>query len=100
MLKVCPNCGRMTIEYDPHQGMERCLNRHCGWVNRDKLSMEWEKEVEKDKRSDLATGIASLLQWVTSTEGQDFRAKHPEAQEAYGKMILGISKIREFLRKT
>jgi len=34
MLKLCPECHRFSVEFDPHQGVERCLNRECGWVNR------------------------------------------------------------------
>jgi hypothetical protein len=33
-LKLCPKCRHLSVEFDPHQSAERCLNRHCGWVNR------------------------------------------------------------------
>lgn len=39
MLKLCPKCHRLSIEFDPHQNVERCLNRQCGWVNRDGLAL-------------------------------------------------------------
>jgi hypothetical protein len=34
MLKICPKCHNLSIEYDPHQKIDRCLNMQCGWVNR------------------------------------------------------------------
>jgi len=34
-LKLCPECRHLSVEFDPHQRVERCLNRHCGWVNRE-----------------------------------------------------------------
>ena len=33
-LRICPECHHLTIEFDLHQGVERCLNKQCGWVNR------------------------------------------------------------------
>lgn len=39
MLKVCPRCKGMTVEYDYHHRVEKCLNKECGWVNRDKEAL-------------------------------------------------------------
>lgn len=35
MLKLCPQCKRLSVEYDLYHRMEKCLNKECGWVNRD-----------------------------------------------------------------
>ena len=34
MLKLCPKCRSFSVEYDPHQMLELCLDRECNWVNR------------------------------------------------------------------
>lgn len=34
MLQLCPQCKRLSIEYDPHHRIDKCLNKECGWVNR------------------------------------------------------------------
>jgi len=39
MLKLCPQCKRLSVEYDFYHHIERCLNRECHWVNRDKKSL-------------------------------------------------------------
>ena len=36
MLKPCPQCKRLSVEYDFYHHVEKCLNRECCWVNRDK----------------------------------------------------------------
>jgi len=41
-LQICPECHCLTIEFDPHQGLERCLNRRCGWVNRERRVLDEE----------------------------------------------------------
>ena len=28
---VCPQCGGLTVDYDPHQKRFKCLNRYCCW---------------------------------------------------------------------
>lgn len=43
-LQICPECHRLTIEFDPHQGLERCLNKGCGWVNRERCVLDEEPE--------------------------------------------------------
>ena len=43
MLKICPRCKNLSIEYDPRQRVERCLNKQCGW-----LSRQIGKEVEPE----------------------------------------------------
>ena len=40
MLKLCPQCKHLSVEYDPYHHVERCLNRECCWVNRDKKVLE------------------------------------------------------------
>lgn len=42
MLKVCPKCHNVSIDYDPRQKVERCLYTPCGWVNRkgEKLELQ------------------------------------------------------------
>jgi len=44
MLKLCPECHRLSVEFDPHQSVERCLNRQCGWVNRERRALTAENE--------------------------------------------------------
>ena len=44
MLKVCPECRRLSVEFDPHQSVERCLSRQCGWVNREGKALTPESE--------------------------------------------------------
>ena len=39
MLKLCPQCKRLSVEYDFHHHVEKCLNKECSWVNRDKKQM-------------------------------------------------------------
>lgn len=39
MLKICPKCKSFSVEFDPHQMVERCLNRQCGWINRDRIPL-------------------------------------------------------------
>lgn len=34
MLKLCPQCKRLSVEYDYYHHVEKCLNKECGWVNR------------------------------------------------------------------
>jgi len=34
MLKLCPQCKRLSVEYDYYHHAEKCLNKDCGWVNR------------------------------------------------------------------
>lgn len=34
MLGQCPKCTHYSLEYDPHQKADRCLNWQCGWINR------------------------------------------------------------------
>ena len=34
MLKLCPCCKHLSIEYDPYHRIEKCLNINCGWVGR------------------------------------------------------------------
>ena len=34
MLKWCPLCERLSVDYDFYHHVERCLNKECGWVNR------------------------------------------------------------------
>jgi len=36
-MELCVKCRSYSMEFDPHQGTERCLNYHCGWINRDKV---------------------------------------------------------------
>ncbi len=36
MLKPCPQCNRLSVEYDFSLHVERCFNRGCRWVNWDK----------------------------------------------------------------
>ena len=33
-LQICPECHHLTVEFDTHQGVERCIFKQCGWVNR------------------------------------------------------------------
>jgi len=33
-LQICPKCDHLTIEFDIHQRVHRCLRMRCGWVNR------------------------------------------------------------------
>lgn len=35
MLKPCPQCKRLSVEYDFYHHVEKCLNKECGWVNRE-----------------------------------------------------------------
>lgn len=34
MNEICPKCRCYSMEFDPHQGRERCLNWNCGYINR------------------------------------------------------------------
>lgn len=43
-LQICPECHHLTIEFDPHQRVYRCLNKRCGWVNRGRPFVEGEPE--------------------------------------------------------
>ena len=36
MLNLCPQCKRLSVEYDFYHHVEKCLNKECGWVNREK----------------------------------------------------------------
>jgi len=38
MLEKCPECGRMTIEFDPRRGFHNCLARACSWSNKDRCA--------------------------------------------------------------
>ncbi len=40
MLKLCPQCKRLSVEYDFHHQAEKCLNKECGWVNRGSKLLE------------------------------------------------------------
>jgi len=40
MLKLCPQCKRLSVEYDYYHHVEKCLNKECGWVNRGEKSTE------------------------------------------------------------
>lgn len=40
MLKPCPQCKRLSVEYDFYHHVEKCLNKECGWVNREKKPSE------------------------------------------------------------
>ena len=40
MLKLCPQCERLSIEYDYYHHVEKCLNKECGWVNRENKPLE------------------------------------------------------------
>jgi hypothetical protein len=40
MLKICPKCKNLSIEYDPHQEVERCLIKQCGFVIRQQCKEE------------------------------------------------------------
>ena len=33
-MSLCPKCSHLSVEFDRHQKVERCLNRKCDWVNR------------------------------------------------------------------
>ncbi len=39
MLKPCPQCKRLSVEYDFYHQVERCLNKECAWVNRGEKSL-------------------------------------------------------------
>jgi hypothetical protein len=32
MLELCPQCNKLTVEYDINTHVKRCLNRECCWV--------------------------------------------------------------------
>ena len=34
MLKPCPQCKRLSVEYDFYHHVDKCLSKECGWVNR------------------------------------------------------------------
>lgn len=38
MLKLCPWCKRLSVEYDVYHHLDKCLNKECGWVGRGKDS--------------------------------------------------------------
>ena len=40
MLKPCPRCKRLSVEYDFYHHVDKCLNKECGWVNREKKPLE------------------------------------------------------------
>ncbi len=40
MLKLCPQCKRLSVEYDYYHHVEKCLNKECGWVNRGEKPVE------------------------------------------------------------
>jgi len=40
MLKPCPQCKRLSVEYDFYHHIEKCLSRECNWVNRDRKPLE------------------------------------------------------------
>lgn len=64
MFKICPECKCYSVEFDPHQMVERCLNNECGWINRDRIplpeqearSYKFSRVMEKRVRSNLKTG--------------------------------------------
>ncbi len=39
MLHICPECKRLSVEYDYYHHVEKCLNRECGWVNRECMTL-------------------------------------------------------------
>ena len=39
MLKLCPQCKRLSVEYDFYHQVEKCLNKECGWVNRENKAL-------------------------------------------------------------
>ena len=39
MMKLCPECKGLSVEFDSYHRVEKCLNRNCGWVNRDKQQL-------------------------------------------------------------
>ncbi|MBU4313959.1 MAG: hypothetical protein KJ821_04105 [Actinobacteria bacterium] len=41
-MKRCKECERFNVEYDPKIGLERCLRRECGWINKEKIDLEKE----------------------------------------------------------
>lgn len=34
-IKKCPECGRYTVSFNFHRGVEMCHVRDCNWVNAD-----------------------------------------------------------------
>ncbi len=36
MLQLCPQCKRLSVEYDLYHHTEKCLSKECGWVNRER----------------------------------------------------------------
>ena len=42
MLKQCPQCKRLSVEYDYYHHAEKCLSKDCGWVNRGDKPLEEE----------------------------------------------------------
>jgi hypothetical protein len=30
-LKICPDCHRVSVEFDANEGRNKCLNVGCGW---------------------------------------------------------------------
>ena len=40
MLKTCPICKHLSVEYDPSHRIEQCLNIECSWVNRGEESLQ------------------------------------------------------------
>lgn len=63
MPELCPKCQCYSLEFDPHQKVERCLNWHCGWVNRDRIpipeqgvrSFKFSRTMEKRVQSNSKT---------------------------------------------
>lgn len=37
--KICPQCRRLSVVWDPARGEEGCLWRDCHWVNKDAIDL-------------------------------------------------------------
>ena len=50
-LKLCPQCKRLSVEYDFYHHVEKCLNKECNWVNRDNVSLDASISIHSSKLS-------------------------------------------------
>jgi hypothetical protein len=55
MPRICPQCGKCTVEYDPRHNKWKCYVSSCSW------SAEDLKDVRSEYKNDLAMAFGEKL---------------------------------------